>query len=82
MKSKALWRTQQDGCEASPRSLDCPLEKGRPDAPVACYHSDRTHALHGVIWTLYGQGLAELEIAAKAGCTVRTVFRVLAPEQD
>ena len=80
-KPHVHWFNQPDGCDVSPRCLNCPLPQCRFDDPAAYQHWVKTHGLHGRILELTAAGELNQTIAHQAGCALRTVYRVLAAQK-
>ena len=76
-----LWYTQADGCEVHPVCTTCPLPQCRFDDPRAYWLWNKTHVLHGRILESSAAGKTTQTIADEAGCTLRTVYRVLAAQR-
>jgi hypothetical protein len=70
-----------DGCEVSPRCLECPLPQCKYDDPGWYQEELRRKRDDGVL-EAYWRGLNAGEVAEQFGVSARTVHRILSRSRD
>ena len=71
---------RDDGCQASPSCLRCPLPKCKYDDPGGFQRERRRGRDEAVISAMHRQNLSVAEAAARFDISPRTIFRILRRE--
>lgn len=73
---------RDNGCDAAPRCLECPLPFCKHDDPVSYHREHCHHHRNQRILELRRQGLTVAQLAETVGITDRSIYRILRGVND